>query len=169
MRIFSLTILIILLTCNYLYGQASWSFSVWFNLYDKEGVLITPKVYEEKNIKLYSFPFGAHSNNRFTYDTLSNSFKFSQHTITTVSLLVFVIASDTVTIEISTKNTFITRLDLINGIYNLCVWGNEEKFNCKFIGQSKTSACFNKLNFSDYQTTRNRKINIKDLEAIELK
>jgi hypothetical protein len=130
--------------------------------------LITPKTYEEKNIELYSLPFGLYSNSRLTYDTLSNSFKFSQSTITTRSSLVFVVESDTTNVEFSTKNTFITRLDLINGTYNLYAWENEEKFDCKFIEQLKTSACFNKLNFLDYQTTNNQKLNNNNLEKVEL-
>jgi hypothetical protein len=169
MKVFNLTMFLLLLVCcNYSYGQASWSFSTWFNLYEKDGSIIGKNDFVEQKVKLYSLPFGAHSSNRLEYDTVNNSFRFSQHTITTGSLLVFVINAETIIVDISTKNTYITRLDLVDGRYDLRVWSNEEKFDCTSIGQSTIPACFNKFSFSDYKATKRGEINLKDLVEVKL-
>lgn len=66
---------------------------------------MTQNDYLERSIKLYSLSFGTHSNNRVVYDTLQHSFKFSKHTVTSESKLVFVLDADTTVLHLSTTNT----------------------------------------------------------------
>lgn len=153
---------------NQSFGQASWHFSIWFNLYDKSGNAINQNDYLVRDVKLYTLPFETHSDNHLVYDTLHHSFKFSQHTAVSTSKLVFVLDADTTILNVSTTNTYITNVELKSGTYTLNVLGDKENFEYKPIGKSQIIACFNKYGFNQNKTTETKKTNIKDLIGVKL-
>ena len=50
------------------FGQASWQYFFWFNLYDIQGNKITLEEYKKGNLKLFSEPFGVYGDNKLEYD-----------------------------------------------------------------------------------------------------
>jgi hypothetical protein len=149
-------------------GQASWTYALKFELYDRDGNAISKQEYTEKGVSLYTMPVGAHSENSLKYDTLRKSFKFSQHTISGGSLLVFVASTDTTVFEIPTNYAHIPRLDLINGIYKLsCTRKNKNSFDYEITLQSRQPDLSN-WNFFDDITKEYRPMNFKDLMEVKL-
>ena len=163
-----LFVLILFLSGFSVSGQASWGFSLWFHLIDKDGIKISKEDFIKRDIKLLSLPFGAHKDNRLVYDTLNGSFKFSQNTITTGSILAFVEGKDTTKIAIGTKNLFIDEIILTGDSYEVYAWDNNKLFKCnmKFKGIKDTELCVNSYPFSTYKISKN--IDVKGLVIVNL-
>ena len=173
MKTKTLLFIVILVISNNLFAQASWGFSVWFNLKDKNGKVIDANTYKKEGIKLLSAPIGVHNGNYFTYDTIAKAFRFSQHTAVTNSILVFIHKKDTTIININTKNLYISELRLSNNIYDLRIWGFENGFDChkKLPGYKHLFVCENKKVISSYVTIVDESTNYNELvkSLIEVK
>lgn len=154
------------------FGQASWQYFFWFNLYDIQGNKITLEEYKKGNIKLFSEPFGVYGDNKLEYDTLNNSFKFSQHTVVTDSRLVFITHTDTTIIDISTRHLYVKKLYLINGYFDMTAWwGKQENFRTckKFLGNISSGAViYNKNKFESYKTEEKQKRTLEYLVEVKL-
>ncbi len=109
-------------------AQASWSYSIKFKLISKENDTISIENFKNGKIKLLSASFGAHLNSKLEFDSKSNSFIFSQHTITTSSVLVFQTLTDITTLNIQTTNLDLGTVELTGRDYSFKVWDNEERF-----------------------------------------
>lgn len=116
------------ISSHLLIAQASWNYSIKFKLISKENDTISIENFKNGEIKLLSAPSGAHSNNKLKFDSSTNSFIFSQHTITTSSILVFQTSQDTTILNIQTINLDLESIQLTGNNYSFRVWNNEEKF-----------------------------------------
>jgi len=136
-----------------IFAQASWNYTVSFQLADAEGKTIDGENYTEKGIKLFSMPFGAHSDSELIYDSAIKKFKFTQHTIVTESALVFVQENDSTKIRISTNDLHVNEIKLTGKIYKIDVWKDQNKFikNYKSPNKYQTIIHTNKLEFEDYE------------------
>jgi hypothetical protein len=157
----------LLISSSTLFGQASWSYYVWFKLYDKNGTIITPDQFKKKRIRLLTSE-GAQYHHRFKYDSAHEVFKFSQSTVTISSILAFISGSDTTIIDLSTKDLYISRVDLINGYFDLQYWFKEVRFQCNRRFDGQYHVCFIEDNLKSYQSDRPRKDKLPKLVEVRL-
>lgn len=165
-----LSLLIILIFSEFtVLAQASWTYTIWFNLENQAGNIMSKEDFIKNEIKLLSMPFGAHSDNKLKYDTLTSSFRFSQHTITTSSVLVFIQGEDTTTIEIGTQDLYLDRISLTGRYYKIRARNNEDHFICndKLPGYKNRFVCKNKYPFNSYILEKKETIDFDKL--IEVK
>jgi len=169
MKNFSLSIFLFLLFgIHDSFGQASWTYDLSFNLYDKDGAIISTKEFEEEKITLYTMPLGAHSDNVLKYDTLNQFFVFSQHTIAGRSMVILVAKNDTAVFEIPTHPGQIAKLELINGTFERrlvrVVGGLIEFETIARLGHPDLS----KLTYYDPTSGEFREMTFSDLKKVEL-
>lgn len=159
MKIKSITLLIVSFLALQAYSQTSWNYSIWFNLLDETGDTFTKEAYLNKKIQLITFPSGAHKSNTLEYDTQVNAFKFSQSTLVTESVFMFIHNKDTTTITIGTENMYIKDIALTGDTYKIYHWKNENNFLCnqKFSGIEKGTICVPKSPFKYYKTQKKSK------------
>src|SRR6218665_3397298 len=93
--------------------QASWHFTIWFNIYDSRDRVFTADDFRTDKIKLLTSAHGAFHTRSFDYDNLNNCFRFSQSTITTNGVLAFAYGSDTTTLQISTTDMYLPKIKTI--------------------------------------------------------
>lgn len=154
-------------------GQASWTYEVRFDLYDKEGALISPSDFKAGKAALYTMPEGAHVDNVLKYDTSHHSFVFSQHTIASRSLLVFVAPPDTAIFVIPTlpEKTAIFKFNLIHGTFERhpgrAEWGSFEYETTSLSEHPDFS--FSRKSFYDRVSGAFREMKFSDLKKVELK
>lgn len=141
------------LLANTVFAQASWNYTLWFQLADAKGNTIDGEDYVEKNIKLLTMPFGAHMNSKLIYDSSINKFKFTQHTIATESTLIFVQKNDSTKIRIGTQDLYIDEIKLSGKNHKIDVWVDNDKFikNYKSPNRYQTIIYTNKLPFEGYE------------------
>ncbi|MFK7750601.1 MAG: hypothetical protein AB8B65_19580 [Kordia sp.] len=135
------------------YSQASWSYAVWFNILDETGKTLTEETYSEKELYIATHPFGAYKDNKLEYDSTTKMFKFSQSTITTESVLLFVHNSDTTKVHIGTENMYIKDIELTGKTYSILRWNNEANFvsNQKVPALGHFKVCIPKFPFEQYE------------------
>jgi len=138
-------------------AQASWSYSLWFTLTDENGATISKEEFIDRNIKVLTAPLGAHAENSLTYDEGNQSFLFSQGTITTSSILLFVHDADTTTLFISTQDLFLKDVPLTGKRYHLSPWKHPEQFLCthKLPNNKDRRVCIHKKPVETYEVEEN--------------
>ncbi len=153
------------------FGQTSWTYRVKFDLYDKEGALISPSDFKAGKAALYTMPEGAHTESVLKHDTVQDSFIFSQHTIASRSMLVFVAPPDTAVFVISTlpEKTAMFKFKLINGTFARhpvrAEWGSFE--NETTILSEHPDFSFLRKSFYDRVSGAFRKMKFSDLKKVE--
>jgi len=162
MKLRIVTIFFLIISPSLLFAQASWGYSIKFKLISKENDTITIENFKNGKIKLFSHPFGAYSDNKLQFDALSNTFIFSQNTITTGSILVFQTSNDITTLNIQTTNMDLKTIKLTGNSYFFRVWNNEEKFI-----KNNEKDKYWKLKYPlETYTENGKKLIIKNLEAL---
>jgi len=154
-----------------MFAQASWDFSIWFNLEDEKGNKLTKEDFIQKEIKMFTDESGAHLDSKLEYDTLTNSFKFSQHTIAGSSVLVFKKKNRKTSIQISTQNLFLENITLTGKKYEVFIWNNRDAFNCdnKLNGyENYGNVCSSKLSLDSFEVKKIGKLFFKELVEIGL-
>lgn len=153
------------------HGQASWTFNVWFNLTDKNQNILSPEDYLDQNIELYTFENGAHANTRFIFEEKSNTFKFSQHTIASFSVMIFVSDKDTTVIELGGQDVFINAISLTGNNYKIQHWQSEDDFDCtrSLKGYPECKVCMNRYSFESYKSRKLAEFDLKEMKRIELR
>lgn len=172
MKLKTLLFIITFILSEYtVHAQASWSYSIWFNLKDKYGNIIDKNDYDKKRIKLLTNEFSVHSNGELVYDTLTNSFRFSQHTAVTGSVLMFIQEMDTTIIEIGTTDLYLDTISLTGNLYEIRVWNNEDSFVCKekLHGYKNTFICKNKYPFNTYVIVKEEDVDFPKLREVKIK
>jgi hypothetical protein len=92
----SIKILIALfLFCGNCYSQASWDFSIWFNLSDKQGRTIPAEKF--RTLKVYS-QYGTQVHSVIQYDTIAEMYKFTAQSALPNSILVFIYKDEITTV-----------------------------------------------------------------------
>ncbi len=151
-------------------AQASWAYTVWFNLTNQAGEIISKEDVANDKVKLLSMPFGAHSDNQLQYDTITGSFKFSQHTIATGSVLAFVCGVDTTTVKIETQDLYLDKIALTGDTYVIQNGYKEEGFICneQLSGYNNRLICKNKYPISLYKAEKKKHIELDKLIEVKL-
>lgn len=111
-----------------LFAQASWSYSVKFQLVSKENQLISLENLNDGKVELLTYADGAHLDSEIEFDSLNNTFIFSQHTITGSSVLVFETLKDTTILHFETTNLDLGVIKLTGKEYSFRVWNEEDRF-----------------------------------------
>jgi len=152
-----------------LFAQASWGYSVKFKLISKTNDTISVQNFKDGTVKLLSAPFGAHSNNTLAFDSITNTFKFSQQTIATNSILVFQTLKDTTVLNIQTINLDLGHIMLTGHEYSFNVWTDDKRFIKSKIDDKYWKR---KHSFKYYISTNRGKLirtQLKTLMEVELK
>lgn len=102
-----------------LIAQASWDYTMYFNLVDSNGEQITSKSFKDKNLKVFSMPMGAHVDNALKYNETLDCFEFSQHTITGSNILVLTDQNDTLILRIPTRHFYLDKIEFHTGFYDI--------------------------------------------------
>lgn len=171
MKLIRSLILAITLPTLKLHAQASWTYNLYFGLYNNKGNQINPQDITDGHIKIYTYDIGAHSESKLTFDPSRSAFRLSQHTITSYSVLVFVTHTDTTTLEFQTTNLWLDKVTMNGHNYQYFVYKNPKLFECSN-SQTNYKFCRNIGNEKKYIKEEHlhevRFDNLKELKLTDL-
>lgn len=169
-NLFAVMLIMAVLLSADIYAQKSWSYDIWFKLYDPAGKPVNYERYKAKGIQLYTFGFGGHMDGRLRYDSTAEAFRFSQSTIATTSVLLFVADYDTTILYIATQPLFISRLMLKPGVYNLQQWRKTDslyRLNQALPGYPGRGVNMTKDDFQLYRVINAKSTHLSNLELVK--